>query len=410
MLGLTTKLLVPRALEYSTAKIGLAQRTRIQALQLKKRTLRAARYLADLALVKTAETRIEQTAEQTIIAIQTKALRHDMPVMVVDDNESILSLVKAQLTKLGFMNVVTYSSPFDAIAHIKTGQEMPRLLITDLSMPENGGPEMRGDQLIRSVVKLCPTGQIPRFIIFSRNPAPTAEESPEVLAAIEQHKANYVQKGFNQAQFNQLICQISADIAADCSVGEPVILTFTKVKNEFNNNPTYSFMRRVLHAIGNALTPIYGFLQFKEQAFTNFSEPINRNLTLLFERRAKLEAFAQSPELHTAQALAQTDLPDKLLLEKPLQKIWQRMSPKQKQTCAKLVLEYLHLGLDEFCVAMRELEQLMSEPAEASEKAIRALEIYHRAARALTKVDDGVLLDDMAEPDLEGPFLLLYKS
>lgn len=80
-----------------------------------------------------------------------------LSIMIVDDSQSSLTVMKLLLNKAGINDVTVHSSPKEALDSIQKGT-IPSLVITDFKMPE-----MNGLQLLEAVSALYP--EIPAFII-----------------------------------------------------------------------------------------------------------------------------------------------------------------------------------------------------------------------------------------------------
>ncbi len=93
-------------------------------------------------------------------------------VLVVDDEERILSFVKDVLEREGF-NVITTTSPTEALEIFKVLRRSLHLVITDLVMPE-----MEGKFLIENLKKLSPKTKI---IVITGYPSLAQEVSAEAI-------------------------------------------------------------------------------------------------------------------------------------------------------------------------------------------------------------------------------------
>jgi two-component system cell cycle sensor histidine kinase/response regulator CckA len=62
-------------------------------------------------------------------------------ILLVEDDESLRRLAQRLLTKLGY-KVLAAADGWAAIAHCESGSDDIHLLITDVFMPDIGGPEL----------------------------------------------------------------------------------------------------------------------------------------------------------------------------------------------------------------------------------------------------------------------------
>ena len=70
---------------------------------------------------------------------------HSKSVLVVDDEEAVLALLKRLLSRLGF-NVLTASNGKDALTVLRTVHDLPVLILLDLRMPVMDGWQFRKEQ------------------------------------------------------------------------------------------------------------------------------------------------------------------------------------------------------------------------------------------------------------------------
>lgn len=71
------------------------------------------------------------------------------PIMIIDDVDLSLELLKVFLCKAGFSNIVAYECPIKALHEIEQGLH-PSLIITDYKMPA-----MNGIQFIDAAFSVC---------------------------------------------------------------------------------------------------------------------------------------------------------------------------------------------------------------------------------------------------------------
>ena len=74
-------------------------------------------------------------------------------ILVIDDEQIIIDVISAHLTKAGYWNVVGISDSIDAVERMK--QENPDLVLLDISMPDVSGNYLiqiaRNDPTLRKV-------------------------------------------------------------------------------------------------------------------------------------------------------------------------------------------------------------------------------------------------------------------
>lgn len=63
-------------------------------------------------------------------------------IVVIDDSQAILMVMKTMLLELGFANVVTSSNPRKALDLIRNHPEKYSAVFTDLNMPDIDGMEV----------------------------------------------------------------------------------------------------------------------------------------------------------------------------------------------------------------------------------------------------------------------------
>ncbi|HPR83571.1 MAG TPA: response regulator, partial [Pontiellaceae bacterium] len=105
---------------------------------------------------------------QVSAARRTKTVRTDQKpftvdhrdVLIVDDNETNLKILSAQLTRWG-LKPVAFGSPADALQSIRDGRAYI-LMISDMQMPS-----MDGTMLIREVRKFRPAHELPIIVLTS---------------------------------------------------------------------------------------------------------------------------------------------------------------------------------------------------------------------------------------------------
>ena len=92
-------------------------------------------------------------------------------ILFVDDNTEIASTYESIVTFWGY-NVVAETSPLLALQHIKANPDQFDLVIADFDMPE-----MRGDSLLRKVIRIRP--EIPTILITGHSEEIHEEQTRE---------------------------------------------------------------------------------------------------------------------------------------------------------------------------------------------------------------------------------------
>lgn len=72
----------------------------------------------------------------------TAANRNPLHILLVDDDEFLLDLMKDTLLDLGATSVALARNGIEALKHFKQASTKPNLIICDLCMPELGGMEL----------------------------------------------------------------------------------------------------------------------------------------------------------------------------------------------------------------------------------------------------------------------------
>ena len=139
---------------------------------------------------------------KTVYAEQTTLTLASSDVLVVDDNETNLKILCAQLSGWG-LNPVAFGTPFEALKSIREGREYA-LMISDMQMPE-----MDGQMLIREVRRQRSARELPVIVLTSLGLAQT-DSSLEISAWL-----------VKPAKPMQLYQQISAILHAGKSDSEP---------------------------------------------------------------------------------------------------------------------------------------------------------------------------------------------
>jgi PAS domain S-box-containing protein len=108
-------------------------------------------------------------------------------VLFIDDEESIVKLVRLRLERLGY-KVEGTTSPIDALALLHSQRDQFDLVITDLTMPK-----MTGDKLVEEILNIRP--DIP-IILCSGFSKKIDEKAAKALGA-----ADYIEKPFDKREF-----------------------------------------------------------------------------------------------------------------------------------------------------------------------------------------------------------------
>jgi PAS domain S-box-containing protein len=113
-------------------------------------------------------------------------------VLIVDDSQTNLKILSAQLTRWGLVPVA-FNDPVAALQSIRQGRKYV-LMITDMQMPS-----MDGTMLIREVRKLCPAHELPIVVLTS-----IGLEKPDTALDI----SSYLAKPVKPAMLYQNIANI----------------------------------------------------------------------------------------------------------------------------------------------------------------------------------------------------------
>ena len=150
---------------------------------------------------------------KTVRADQKPFIVDHRDVLIVDDNETNLKILSAQLTRWG-LEPVAFGNPTDALQSIRDGREYI-LMISDMQMPS-----MDGTMLIREVRKLRPAHELPIIVLTSiglEKPAEAIDISsylvkPVKPALLHQNIANILQgEGGN---YTEVVAVSNAQAAA----------------------------------------------------------------------------------------------------------------------------------------------------------------------------------------------------
>jgi CheY-like chemotaxis protein len=108
-------------------------------------------------------------------------------ILFVDDEESIVSLGRQRLERLGYIVEAT-TSPIEALALFQSKPDYFDLIITDMTMPD-----MTGDKLVKEILDIRPDTPIILCTGFS--------EKIDEKQAIKLGVADYIEKPFVQRDF-----------------------------------------------------------------------------------------------------------------------------------------------------------------------------------------------------------------
>ena len=122
-------------------------------------------------------------------------LGHGETILIVDDDDAILNLIKIRLKKLGYV-VLAAGTPLEAIALTKTHIDKIRLVLSDVVLPE-----MNGGELAKQLMSIKPGL---KYIFMSGYTA-------DVIAkrGVLDETMNFIQKPFT---INDLAVQVSKSL------------------------------------------------------------------------------------------------------------------------------------------------------------------------------------------------------
>lgn len=132
----------------------------------------------------------EKTKEKIKIEIDTNLLNGDENILLVEDDESILNLVKTILTEKNYQ-VIAVPSPKKAIEAVKNISEID-LLITDIVMPK-----MNGVDLSKEIIKIHPNLKVLYMSGYTENVIVNQNKIKEEI--------NFIQKPFSINKFVQKV-------------------------------------------------------------------------------------------------------------------------------------------------------------------------------------------------------------
>jgi CheY-like chemotaxis protein len=140
------------------------------------------------------ETPVEQTGTQ----LPENSAKHDgrKTVLLVDDNQAIVQVIKSMLVKNGY-HVLSATSPNEAIGIVSDLKETIDLLLTDMVMPE-----MNGRELSIKLLSLYP--QLKTLFMSGYTMDMTA------LKGVSENETNFIRKPFRIRELTEKINAIMA--------------------------------------------------------------------------------------------------------------------------------------------------------------------------------------------------------
>jgi CheY-like chemotaxis protein len=115
-------------------------------------------------------------------------------VLVIDDNETILTMTKGMLEEN--YNVITVTSGLEALKLLKNG-DIPNLILLDMYMPEMSG----WNTLIR-IGKLCESHNV-KIAIYTSSEDPDAMLKTKLLGA-----AGYINKPISRTKLLEKVAKL----------------------------------------------------------------------------------------------------------------------------------------------------------------------------------------------------------
>ena len=84
-------------------------------------------------------------------------------ILVVDDLPALANLMAEMLATAGYRTVTTANGQ-EALAHLRSGEALPALILLDLDMPVMNGWEFRREQLSDSLLASIPTVIVTAYV------------------------------------------------------------------------------------------------------------------------------------------------------------------------------------------------------------------------------------------------------
>jgi CheY-like chemotaxis protein len=140
----------------------------------------------------------ENQVRQTGTRLPENPVKHDglKTVLLVDDNQAIVQVIKSMLVKKGYQ-VLTATSPNEAIGMVSDSKETIDLLLTDMVMPE-----MNGKELSIKLLSLYP--QMKTLFMSGYTLEMTA------LKGVSEKEAHFIRKPFRISELTSAITAIFA--------------------------------------------------------------------------------------------------------------------------------------------------------------------------------------------------------
>jgi len=167
-------------------------------IDVKSTPQQGSRFAIYLPAARAAQTPIPPSEQET-----RKIDGGDEPILLVEDEDAVRRVAAQALTRFGY-HVHTYASPGEALRNYSTLAPRPRLLLTDVVMPELNGPELAAR--LRE--------QEPRLQIIYMSGYPDVDAGS--YGQLETH--HYLPKPFNPWTLASLVRRVLDFAAADSGV------------------------------------------------------------------------------------------------------------------------------------------------------------------------------------------------
>jgi putative two-component system response regulator len=221
-----------------------------------------------------------RTIEETLEKVRFK---RDRTVMIVDDSQTVLKLVKNGLAQAGY-RVLTATDGRKALELLTT--HLPDIIISDLDMPEMNGFEFRENLRTDSTFASIP------FIVMSAN-----SDRASMRKMVERGAAGYIVKPFNMEQLIITTEKILSD--------QFLLLLKDRERLEAERNAMLSSITSLAQAL-EARDP------YTRGHSENVSEIVVGMGNLLDLSSAELETLKIGAKLHD---IGKIGIPDSLLLK-----------------------------------------------------------------------------------------------
>jgi len=285
----------------------------------------------------------------------TKEKAANYTIMLLDDMPSILKATENRLKNLGF-EVKPFNDTEEAFKWYKNQKTKPDLVITDETMPN-----MNGHQFIQTIEQLSGSNNS-RFAIYSGN-VPSSDPKDPLKEAMN-NGVHLIQKGVDLKYFDYVVTGIFASDSKESTnwKKEPFI-----ENNALESNPTYLFIRRIIHDINNVMQGILFFLEQDIDSMdklndkVTLSEKTRSQLNRLLEMLADLRMFYKmAPELHVISDICKSKLPKSLTGERFIKEVWEKVPPKERIKLSLIASLYIQNGFEDICENIR---NCISSPA-----------------------------------------------